>query len=374
VQTHQNFHVSYTLWPSLYDTHSPQQVTESWTDLVARFHRYTPLLRKDLGQGFGPYVLRTGPNGPSRRDDWVQSMTMAVFDVDVPYGASGASGMSGASGASGASPGGPLPFEDLDECFGRLGRAGLAQIWYTTYSHSLEKPSLRLVLPLAEPLPPDLWTGLRAYLIERYRIPCDARKCSGLSHFYYLPSHPVGGGEAFSDAYSGEPVSWRGLDLAPSASPGAGTRHLKPPLVVVELSEDPDGDEQVDLSELRRRLEARAKSLSLRKSPEDKAKAAVLRRVLKGEPLAEHGSRNDTTARAAGMLAWTLPETPVGVLVAILRPSVEAMIGEGSSLTIGDVRNMVASALRKRLQQQGERRALQEALNAWSRKQTEAGG
>lgn len=319
--------ISYTEYRSLYDLDTTQTVTETWEEMVRKFSTHLRLQKKDLAPGFGPYVLKpTEPctrhkdrkprTWPHRCDDSVQEITLAVFDVDV--------------GTQ----------DDIVECALRLNVHNITHLWYTSYSYNpnSERPAFRLVIPLSEPVSPDRWTAVRAGIASKFSVPCDLKQCGGLSHFYYQPSCPP-------DA---DPIvdSLPGRFLDPADVPHVAvpaTRTRLPSLNEWVPPEDPPPGTPIDLAQDLERLEARYRSLSHGKS---KDKALILRRLLDGKELAEHGKRNDTTTIAAGVLASTLPGRPLAVLKALIWPSYQAMVEAGSSLSENELDRMLLTAMR----------------------------
>ncbi len=71
---------------------------------------------------------------------------------------------------------------------------GFEHVIYTTHSHRKVKPKFRVVLPLAEPIPADLWVSAWLHLRDFACIDGHAidLACSDASRLYYLPSHPSG--------------------------------------------------------------------------------------------------------------------------------------------------------------------------------------
>lgn len=308
--------VSLTVWPSLFDIDRYQTVQTSWEEVSGRLTTHLRTPDKARVGGFGPYALVPPPvpcphhkggtrATPHRCDGCVEALDLAVFDVDA----------------------GTL--EEVEACDRKL--SGLARCWYSSHSYHPDqtRPSLRLVLPLERPVPAGQWASFRRTLLHRYSIPARADQCSGLSHFYYLPSCPQGV-EPVAVVESGR---WLEVpDAPPLPHPGRYALDWTPPLV----------QGPVDLAPYHEELKRRARQRK------DKDKALLLKRVLEGEPLAEHGARNTTTSRLAGTLAFVFPEAPVEVLVHLLRPSVQAMMAAGSSLTWAEVERMCESGLRKR--------------------------
>jgi hypothetical protein len=315
---------SYTLWPSLYDLDRHETVTESWSDMVARFTTHTPVVAKVVTPGFSPYTMRPPPtvcyrhkdqvprSDPHRCDQCVDAVPFLVFDADQ----------------------GPP-----DECIERLG--DLAQIWYTTYSHSPTKPAYRLILPLAEPVAGDLYPELRLRVLERFAIPADRVACSGKSHFYFLPA--VNPRADFARAWATE---GRHLNAVGDGLIERARYNVTQPRVAVAAEVPLDFEDRDRLGEYRAALQSRIAVLSRKK--DGATRAELLERCLRGAPLAESGSRNTSTLVVCGLMAYALPEASLPALTEILRPSVEAMIAGGSKLTWPKVERMLMSAMRSK--------------------------
>lgn len=323
----------YTRFPSVTATDQPQRIETTWEEFVGSL-QHQRLADKLAAPMFGPYVLV----GPRREDAGVKCLTMAVFDVDQGTAL------------------------DIAECDRRLEHLGIERVWYSSHSHTPGiHEAFRLILPLAHPLDPRTWKAYRSALLEKFKIPADPKKCSGISHAYFLPSCPV----------SGEPIfrrcSGREVDLVVATPPQ--TSRLRPLAASPGINVDSRGATQpFDLTNVLNGLRQKVWGLSRRKSPTDKEKAALLQKLLAGEQLAKHGSRDDTTSKVAGMLAWSFPEEPVEVLCAVMRPSVDAMIADGSKVTQGKVERMLLSSRAKyeeEQQRQAERdRAIEAFMNS----------
>jgi len=326
----------YTLWPSLYATASPTPVEETWRDVCRRFDRSMKVYdKKDHAPGFGPYSLL--PGRTQRRDESVDRVTLAVFDVDT--------------GTEEQVEAAYEKFKDTE------------RLLYTTYSHSPTKASFRLVLPLRSPLTIPEWQLVRAGMIKTYGIPADLKKCSGGSHFYYMPSMSKAHDRAgFLDAvWDTEPFDPRPL-LPVTGLDRRYTFTVTVDESALDLPDEPDSETPVDLEPLRERLRARMASLAHRSDPASKEKSRALGALLRGEVLAEDGHRRDTTSRVAGMLAWALPDVPVSVLLHLIRPSLLAMKNEGSSLTVEEVRASLIRSMRKKRAADAQDQAFLDAL------------
>lgn len=315
--------VQITLWPKLTDTDTHIPWSGPWADLVLRWSVHRPLANKMDGMLFGPYAL-VDPSSPCTKhagrprakrhkcNSAVEAVSLLVFDAD--------------EGTA----------EQIDACRKRLTDAGIEHIWYSSYSWSSSKPAYRLVVPPSHSIPHHMFARVRREFIDTYAVPADPSKSSGLCHSYFEPSSPDGRG-----VFVHVPGTvW----TAPAVTPAPVV-----PSVVTDYEPPDDPTEPVDLAPLVDRLRKRARKLA-GSSPE---KAALLRACLEGKPLAGPGARNNSAFRVAGMIAAVLTEQPVGVIEAIMRPSVDAMINAGSSLTHDDVRRFIYTGLKN----QAERRA-----------------
>lgn len=323
--------IDYVRYRSLYDLDALQQVSVTWPEFVAEFSNHLKLGRKDQAPGFGPYAMASTPypcvkhKGRNREyihrcDDCVIGMTMAVFDVDV----------------------GTL--DDIKVCQDALVAARLTHLFYSSYSyrHDDPIPKFRLVIPLSEPMDPDNWQPFREAVIKRFSIPADVKACSGVSHFYYMPSCPVDG-DPIVDFVDGIPldpatIAFHPVDVSDSMVYGY--------LGDWEPAADPVGP--VDLEPLKKDIRRRAAGLKRRKDLRDNIKGEWLSLLVAGEALAEHGERNTVTSRVAGMLAWMFSDQPVSVIRALMLPSLRRMQDAGSSLTVAELDRFIISSLRKK--------------------------
>jgi len=323
-----------TLFPSIFHYEGVHKVA-SWADLVEAFGTHLRTEDKTSTPGFGPYRLRDRlcdrqkhPKAAHRCDVCVDAVTLAVFDVDC--------------GAYG----------EVERCDALL--AGYARLWYSSHSYRPEapKPSLRLILPLAKPVPAERWSSWRANFIQAFRVPADPKKCGGLSHFYYAPSCPPG-----VDPVA---VHHEGPYFDPEAVPSTAYRRLD--LTPVERKPvDPSAPDDDRLQHIRGRLTQTVSGLRRSGKPDALERRTVLENLLAGRPLAEHGSRNQTTTRVVFDLVRRFEDLTLGECCAVLRPSLMAMIFAGSHLTEEHIIRMYETA-RFKLEAQREHDARIEAL------------
>lgn len=239
------------------------------------------------GQAWSPVDIEG-----QRANDNVRAVTVAVFDLDG------------------------LTFDQLQGVAERID--GYEYLVHSTHNHQEDEDRfyLRLVMPLSHEVPAALWRHVLRGIITRFKLPADP-SCKDLSRLYFLPTIPQGRTPMV------ERGRGRSLDVASFTEESTPVEPRPRPAV------EPAGDadtEPVDLSTLRGRLvEARRRKASSTK-PEDRERYELLGRILKGDPLAEPGTRDNTVNQAASLLAFVLPsETPVDAALELLRPSVAAM-------------------------------------------------
>ena len=346
--------IQYTRYASLYDIDTHESVTESWADFVRGMSTHLRIPAKDRAPGFGPYALRPpdvacykhkdglARTGPHRCDACVPAITLAVFDVD--HGTADA----------------------VRGCEAALEAAGVARHWYSSYSHMLNRgPAYRLVMPVSEPIAPALWPEVRAGIMARYRIPADAKACSGKSHFYYVPSAPLAAQyptltpEAWTRP--GNPLAVRSF-LRPGYVPPR-----KRPAVADDEYEFPSEPATPHPPEYVQSLKDRLLAAAARKArntnPGERKKAEELQRLVRGEPLAGHGDRDNATLRTTGVMAHVLHGESLGTLLALIEPSIEAMIADGSSVTLDAAERGLLTGMRSAHFREEQNRKIMRALD-----------
>lgn len=334
-----------TLYQSLKAVDSPPGVRATWPEIVRLFSTHLRTPTKDSTPGFGPYAL-VPPPGPCyhtrgvvsqihRCDACVTHLSMAIFDVDI---------------------GTP---SQVQTCEDWLAGSGVARLWYSSFSFDpgQRHPSLRLVIPLSRPVAGEVWSSFRASLIRRYSIPVDPTKCGGRSHFYYVPSCPP-------DAYPLTVVG-DGVPLEVDTVPVHREHSLSQRSVVERLASWAPDEGQgglVDLGPLHTRLMASADRQGRRQDPDSRTRAETLRRLVRGQALAQKGSRDVTTSRAAMSVVGVLPEANLHELEVLFRDSLVAMVNEGSSLDQASVRRKLVSAMRKQAEQEVRRAEIEKTM------------
>lgn len=220
---------------------------------------------------------------------------------------------------------------------------------YSTHSHAPKDECYRLVLPLSRPCPAADWRRVLATVVEALALPADP-VCKDLSRLYALPDSRVGV-LPFAAHQPGAPID---LDEVYEA---LGVRRDAPPKEGVAAPPQAE----VDLSALRRRLSEVRRSKAARVDPKEKEKAAILGRVLDGEPLAALGERDSTILRAVAMLAYHLPiGTPWEAVLELLRPSLAAMPRDASKAEAETFEYLARVAQEKFAKKVVERQAFEE--------------
>lgn len=341
--------ILFTEYSSLYDIDRAVDRSMSREEFVDYFSTHLRLEKKFDGPGFGPYTLksldepcyahkdRMGRTFPHRCDSCVESISFVCFDVDK----------------------GTLT--DIAECDALLDKEGLARIWYTSYSYTPEKeiPPFRLIIFLTAPIQPEYWSQARKSIAARFKVPCDIKQCSGLSHFYFLPACPVDA-EPYFDYRPGAALDIATVPMVKDMTaprPRVSLDNWEPP-------EEPLEGTRIDLDDLKNKLRSRQKKMASSTDENNKEKGLILKKILAGEALAEHGNRNNSMSLACGIVAWALPGQPLSVLMLILRPSLQVMQAAGSSLTEDEVERMTLSAMRAKAEYDERQKQINERLSA----------
>lgn len=318
---------AWTLWPlGLYKIDVSTPHLDAWSDLVERMSSFTIAAKKLTAPGFSPYSLKPPQHpcvrhkdhvvreNPHRCDACVDLVSLLVFDADLGTKAA------------------------VDECHGRIANAGYAQHWYTTHSWREDLPEdapnpWRLLIPLAEPIPGRDLPALRSSILHQFAIPADPKKCSGQSHFYFMPTCPKGVIPRVKTS-AGLPLYAYDF-ISPTHAPVASTAITYKPV--------PEPTEPVDLTPYRTELAARTAKWARARA--HKQKADYVQAIIEGAPIGGPGDRNDPMCRVTGVLAWLFPEAPMSVLMALVTPSLRAMQAEGSQVTDAEVEGMFTRAL-----------------------------
>ena len=158
--------ITYVTFPSRTAT-APTDTSETWAVLAERLTRHARRPGKD-GPGWSPAVYKRDKDGAllTRANDAVQALTCAVADVDH------------------------VGLDDVVTLRDHVRDLGLAGAIYSTHSSTETAPRIRVVVPLAEPVPAETWPRLWPTLNERLFLGLADRAASDASRFYYLPAAP----------------------------------------------------------------------------------------------------------------------------------------------------------------------------------------
>jgi hypothetical protein len=179
---------------------TPAEHTQSWADLAGRLSRHARRPDKD-GPGWSPAVYKRDEGGtlPTRANDAVQALTCAVADVDH------------------------IELDDVVALREHICGQGLACAIYSTHSSTEAAPRIRVIVPLAEPVPAETWPRLWPTLNEQLFLGLADRAASDPSRLYYLPAAPPDA-LVIGEHRDGLALDWHGLPLAdplPTADPVA---------------------------------------------------------------------------------------------------------------------------------------------------------
>ena len=168
-------------FPSAFDQR-PAARTVSWADVAVRlssFPQVVPGTRKRDQPCWSPAHYRSSE--ASRAVD-VETVSLLVLDLD--------GGMA------------------IDEALDRT--EGLERLAHTSWSHQPDTPRLRLVLPLARPIPVSDWPIAWTAAVDALDIPADPA-CKNANRRFLLPMQPPGSGPGHAVLRA----AGRALDLAP---------------------------------------------------------------------------------------------------------------------------------------------------------------
>lgn len=277
-----------TYYDNAFDT-TPKPVEISWPDFIATIrHIERPgVTDKRLLPGFSPAEIRPGA---SRADSNVLRVHFAVIDLDG------------------------ITSEQLATIVNRL--EGLAALFYTTWSHPKEEPGrwrLRLMVPFTRPVEAAEWRSLWPLLLARFSAPGD-QACKDRSRMYFGPFIEPGTASAhIVSVFEGSPLDPGSLaSLVGSASP---------PAPITKLESIP-----------RERLQNLAKAWKRSRDETRNHLGLALERIVKGEPFAEEGNRDNTLFQLTRDLIRTWPNADPESIAAHFAQSLQVMGPDAPSL------------------------------------------
>lgn len=318
----------------------------TWEKLCTMLTQHERRADKD-GPGFAPCVADTGTK---RGNDAVRCNTLGILDLDGTK--------------TPTRPDGGLSAAEFAGVLTRLHAAGLAFIVYTSHTHQQARDvttgellcKARVVIRLDRNVWPAEWPILCAGLIRSLELHglCDP-SISTLSRFYYLPS-AVPGLHAYASVHEGQPLNVSLMLQAEQrssviASAQAQARSNFERVAAVDRARETN-NEPVDMSELRAILRA----------TQGRNRETILK-VLRGDPIANAGDRDNTLQRVCSAIRFSVPATaPTAALLEILRPSLAHFTSEIDPIT-GKREDWEASAADK-LDRAQQRRVANDAMKA----------
>ncbi len=347
-----------TLYSSLYSVDKPTPLRLTWEEITQQFSKHICVTKKDAAPGFGPYLIhppdpspcydhRDGlpRSQPHRCDNCVRSLSLAVFDVDQGN------------------------IYAVEQTRDELLKKQISHVFYTSFSYYKNKGAWRLIIPLKAPVSTATWPIIRLGIIKQFKIPADPSKCSGASHFYYLPSCPDYGRPPQVHIYTNTPLD---PSTVPVDQVQIRTAHRRASMKASVASsasgqwQEPETPYEVLSTELdkhRTFLASKAERLLRNVDPQIKQKGVWLQRAVAGEPLDVHGSRTVALLVTSGVMVAALPaRTPRAVFEALLEDSLEGMMNEGSSLDESRLEGMLLPAMRRRDLREQEDDAISEVI------------
>lgn len=275
--------------------------------------------RKDQAPMFVPARYHTAEcrhqtDRPHKCNSCVQMMQLCVFDMD--------------QGSA----------SDVLRTLAKLEEDNVAFIAYTTFSYP-EKNAWRLILQPSNPIPAEYWAQYRLSLIGKYAIPCDPKTSTGVSHGYYLPSKKADQHHSYYE------------QLGPRFGPVTFDLACVKPVLVRRVTNRQEGESLKGIDEAGNRttppgaryglggsrfqdLKNIVRSASVKMNDSN---ATLVTKWLRGQALAEKGGRRQALWQCVALVKASVIRAKeafsIEQYLAAFRPSLEAMIAEGSSVS-----------------------------------------
>lgn len=293
----------------------PKPIDATWDEIIELLSPHVERETKS-GPAWSPVVIE-GPRAARN----VRFVTCAVFDLDT---------------------------------FDREPIAGVTSryrcVLHTTHSHTQEKPKLRLVMPLARPVPGHAWPATHRALVEYLGIPADPT-CKDASRLYYLPSHPAGA-EFGVKVFEGELLDGEVIEV-PEPKPFEASQEFLAPAGLA--------DARAKLANYCRRANVKAESKE------------IVRLALAGESLGGPGERDMAVNRLASVVAFAVA-LPTDVAVEVVRPALSATPSDSGHDWVAEFRDGHDRALERKAEADEQKRATEEAIRQGLRASLPAGG
>jgi hypothetical protein len=193
------------------------------------------------------------------------------------------------------------------DVLGRVHRAGLAALAYSTWSHAGDPWRFRVVQPLSRRVEPAEWPGFWHRMNAAYGGVCDP-KCVDPARLYFGPYAPTGAeAQNFRHVFDGDVLD---VDAVLRAPLPAGVA-LQQPMVLVRLTRDA--------------FERYAKQLKRKNNEALIEVGEQLLRVHRGEAFAESGERDNTIFRLAHFLGERFVDCDAASVAEVFQPSLVRM-------------------------------------------------
>lgn len=225
-------------------------------------------------------------------------------------------------------------------------------IIHSTHSHDPDRDDtcLRVVLQISRPLTPEEIKPARLAVIEKLNLKYVDASTSDVGRIYFLPSCPVSGPTPWFTAQDGQTIDVDSLELA-----SRSVRSRSSPGPVLEGS----GPGAASLSPIE--LDPIRKQLLRVSNPESRE---LMRRVVRGERLAESGNRSNTINKACGVAAFAAIDSPPEALLELMRESINAMEPPETGSWFDVARDSMRRAMIRREAAKKQNRAESAAVSA----------
>lgn len=328
----------------------PVAVDLEWADLADLLTKHERRADK-AGPAWIPGAFRegTGRKAGASASNMV-GISVAVFDLDdMPEGDKRR----------------PMTPDEWLAALGRIESAGYRAIVHSSYRYTPAKPKGRVILPLSRPVSAAEWPHVRSSLNASLSLNADPATAN-FDRLYYLPAAPDG-----APVFAGQTSGDRVVDvdeLLTTAKVEAVAAQIETianqKTATALAAAQAMSSEPVDLDFLRKLL----------KQAEGK-NASTLKKILRGESLADQGGRDMTLNAACSAARFAVPATtPTAALVEIFRESVSRMEHLPGEDWIEECRKKLDRHQERRILNDAARQAQQEDMMGRFRRESARSG
>ena len=288
----------------------------------------------DSGKSGPAWVPASFHPGAKRRAEAVKTVNVGVFDLDEK------------------APKVPIDRESFDNVLATIDAAGVAAVVHSSYRFKPEIPKCRVAFKLSRPLLPGENVAFRSAVEKRFGFYNDpSTKDPG--RLYFLPAAPPDA-TVFAAVTDGQDSlnvdelisASRAEVITARANEIAASKEIEARFAAIAAQSEP-----VDLDHVRKLL-----------ATAGGRNTELLRRIVKGEPIADVGDRDNSLNRACAAARFAVPITvPTDALLAVFEASVSHF--ERKILATGQLEDWHAEA-RKKLDRALERRIAHDAARA----------